>query len=266
MLIDSHAHLDMYTAGSERDGVIDRARKAGLEAVVTVGIDLDSSAESVRIAEAHDDVFTVIGVHPHDAKKVNDNILDGIKNLAKSNKVVGIGETGLDFYRNLSPQATQMQVFSDFLHISGELNLPVVIHDRDAHEAVLDYLTAYKDSYTPGIIHCFSGDWEYAKVCMDLGFYISIAGPVTFPKAKGLHGVVKKLPADRILLETDCPFLAPAPYRGKRNEPAYIVHTAQAVAELRGEDVEKVHTDTTRNVRDILGLETVSADTVEGVS
>lgn len=254
MLIDSHAHLDMYKTGGERSGVIERAREAGLSGIVTVGIDLKSSTESVRIAEAHDDVFTIIGVHPHDAKKVNDTILDGIRALAKSEKVVGIGETGLDFYRNLSPKATQMKIFSDFLHLSGELNLPVVIHDRDAHDAVLDYLTAYRDAYTPGIIHCFSGDWEYAKVCMDLGFYISIAGPVTFPKAKGLHEVVKKLPADRILLETDCPFLAPAPYRGKQNEPAYIVHTAQAVAELRGEDIEKVHESTTRNVQDILRL------------
>ncbi|MBN1883452.1 MAG: TatD family hydrolase [Deltaproteobacteria bacterium] len=263
MLIDSHAHLDMYAAGSERDGVIERARNAGLSAIVTVGIDPDSSTESVRIAEANDDIFTIIGVHPHDAKKVDDHVLDGIRKLAQNKKVVGIGETGLDFFRNLSPQAVQMKIFSDFLHLSGELNLPVIIHDRDAHEAVLDYLTAYKNSYVPGIIHCFSGDWKYAKICMDLGFYISIAGPVTFPKAKTLHGVVKKLPADRILLETDSPFLTPAPHRGKQNEPAYVVHTAKAVAELRGEDVEKVYAETTRNVRDVLGLDTLTKDDAE---
>jgi TatD DNase family protein len=254
MLIDSHAHLDMFKAGNERDGVIERARSAGLSAVVTVGIDLDSSKESVKIAEANDDVFTVIGVHPHDAKKVDDAVLDGIRTLSKNKKVVGIGETGLDFYRNLSPQATQMKVFSDFLHLSGEVKLPVVIHDRDAHDAVLDYLTAYKSSYVPGIIHCFSGDWKYAKVCMDLGFFISIAGPVTFPKAKTLHEVVKKLPADRILLETDSPFLAPAPHRGKQNEPAYVVHTAQAVAELRGEDIETLSIQVSDNTRSVLNI------------
>jgi TatD DNase family protein len=147
-----------------------------------------------------------------------------------------------------------LKVFSDFLHLSGELNLPVVIHDRDAHDAVLDYLTAYKASYVPGIIHCFSGDWKYAKVCMDLGFYISIAGPVTFPKAKMLHDVVKKLPADRILLETDCPFLTPEPYRGKRNEPARIVHTAQAVAKLRGEEVETMSMRISGNTRNALNI------------
>ena len=261
MLIDSHAHLDMFAVGDERDGVIERAREAGLVAIVTIGVDLHSSTESVRIAEAHDNIYTIIGIHPHDAKKVDDRALDGIRSLAKKKKVVGIGETGLDFYRNLSPQATQLKVFSDFLHLSGELKLPVVIHDRDAHNAVLDYLTAYRDSYVPGIIHCFSGDWEYAKVCMDLGFYISIAGPVTFPKSKTLHEVVKKLPADRILLETDSPFLTPVPYRGKQNEPAYIAHTAKAVAELRGEDVRKVHADTTQNVRDVLGLDDVGTDT-----
>jgi len=266
MLIDSHAHLDMYKAGGERDGVIERAREAGLSAVVTVGVDLKSSTESVRIAEANDDVFVVIGVHPHDAKKVDDQVLDGLRKLAKHKKVVGVGETGLDFYRNLSPQATQMQVFSDFLHLSGELKLPVVIHDRDAHEAVLDYLTAYKDSYVPGIIHCFSGDWKYAKICMDLGFYISIAGPVTFPKSKTLHEVVKKLPADRILLETDSPFLAPVPYRGKRNEPAYVVHTAKAIAELRGEDVETVCAETAKNTRAVLGLDDITGDAAEGAS
>jgi len=160
MLIDSHAHLDMYKPGSDRDGAIKRARDADLSAIVSVGIDLDSSKETVKIAESHDDVFAIIGTHPHDAKKVNDAVLDGIKELAGNKKVVGIGETGLDFFRNHSPQATQMKVFSDFLHLSGELKLPVVIHDRDAHDAVLYYLTAYKGSYVPGIIHCFSGDWS----------------------------------------------------------------------------------------------------------
>jgi len=254
MLIDSHAHLDMYKTGSDRDGVIERARDAGLSAIVTVGIDLDSSTESVKIAENHDDVYTVIGTHPHDAKEVDDAVLYGLRELSKNKKVVGIGETGLDFYRNLSPQATQMKVFSDFLHLSGEVKLPVVIHDRDAHDAVLDYLKAYRQSYVPGIIHCFSGDWEYAKVCMDLGFYISIAGPVTFPKAKTLHEVVKKLPADRILVETDCPFLTPEPYRGKRNEPAYVVHTANAVAKLRGEEMETVGMQVSDNTRSVLNL------------
>ena len=178
--------------------------------------------------------------------------------------MVGIGETGLDFYRNLSPQATQMKVFSDFLHLSGELHLPVVIHDRGRprRRAGLPHRVSGRGTRR-GSSTAFPGDWEYAKVCMDLGFYISIAGPVTFPKAKELHEVVKKLPADRILLETDCPFLAPAPYRGKQNEPAYIVHTAQAVAELRGEDVQEVHEYTARNVRDVLGLDNPGTDTAE---
>jgi TatD DNase family protein len=240
MLIDSHAHLDLFKG--DRNEVIDRAFKAGLSAIVTVGIDLTSSKKTLDIARSRDKIWAVIGVHPHDAKMVTKRTQDEIRGLAADPKVVAIGETGLDYYRTLSPKDVQVRAFRDFLALATDLKLPVVIHDRDAHQVVLEILTAHHKAggFTapsgPGVIHCISGDWQYAKTCLDMGFYISVPGVVTFPKARTLHDVVKKVPADRVLVETDSPFLAPEPFRGKRNEPAYVRYTAAACAKLRGED------------------------------
>lgn len=254
MLIDSHAHLDMPQFNKDREAVIKRAFAdvdkggGGLTAIITIGIDLNSSKKAVEIsnqkiegnAERAGDIYAVVGVHPHDAKTVTKNTLDGIRELSNNKKVVGIGETGLDLFRKLSPVDRQYKAFYDFLDLSGEVALPVVIHDREANAEVLKVLTDRRGSYTPGIIHCFSGDWEHAKKCLDLDFYISIPGVVTFPKAKTLHDVVKRLPSNKILFETDAPFLAPAPFRGKRNEPAYVRYTAMAAAEIRGDFPEKL--------------------------
>jgi TatD DNase family protein len=239
MLIDSHAHLDLFKG--DRNEVIARAFSAGLSAIVTVGIDLVSSKKTLDIARSRDNIWAVIGVHPHDAKMVTKRTLDEIRGLAADPKVVAIGETGLDYYRTLSPKDVQVRAFRDFLDLAADTKLPVVIHDRDAHREVLEILIAHHKAggFTaasgPGVIHCISGDWQYAKTCLDMGFYISVPGVVTFPKAKTLHDVVKRLPADRVLVETDCPFLAPEPFRGKRNEPAYVKYTAAACAKLRGE-------------------------------
>ncbi len=261
MLIDSHAHLDLPQFDGDRKAVIERAfadvadGAGGLTGIVTIGFDLNSSKKAVGIAESHDNIYAVVGVHPHEAKAVTERTIDGIRELAKGKKVVGIGETGLDLFRKLSPVDRQYQAFQSFLNLSGKTNLPVVIHDRDANAEVLEVLTKKRGDYSPGIIHCFSGDWEYAVKCLDLDFYISIPGVVTFPKAKVLHDVVKKLPTDKILFETDAPFLTPAPFRGKRNEPAYVRYTATATAEIRGDFPEKLMEAAALNTMRVFGIE-----------
>ena len=258
MLIDSHAHLDLFKG--DRNEVIARAFAAGLSAIVTVGIDLNSSRKSLEIARSHKDIYAVLGVHPHDVKMVTDRTLGEIRGLAADPKVVAIGETGLDYYRRLSPEDVQVRVFRQFLDLAADLRLPVVIHDRDAHDEVLQILTeqhrkgGFTASAGPGVIHCISGDWAYAKTCLDMGFYISVPGVVTFPKARTLHEVVKKLPADRILVETDCPFLSPEPLRGKRNEPAYVRYTANECARLRGAEPEGFMEKAAVNTMRVFGI------------
>ncbi|MBN1574875.1 MAG: TatD family hydrolase [Deltaproteobacteria bacterium] len=261
MLIDSHAHLDLPQFDGDRVAVIERAfadvkdGAGGLTGIVTIGFDLNSSKKAVQIAEANDNIYAVVGVHPHDAKAVTERTIEGIRDLTNRKKVVGIGETGLDLFRKLSPVDRQYKAFHSFLDLSGETALPIVIHDRDANAEVLEVLTKNRGDYTPGIIHCFSGDWGYARKCLDLDFYISIPGVVTFPKAKQLHDVVKRLPTDRILFETDAPFLTPAPFRGKRNEPAYVRYTAVAAAEIRGDFPEKLMEAAALNTIKVFGIE-----------
>lgn len=254
MLIDTHAHLDFPNFDKDREIVIKRAFDEGLSAIITIGFDLNSSKKAVNISETYENIYAIIGVHPHEAKMVTKVTLDEIKRLSENRKVVGIGETGLDFYRNLSPKDRQQKVFSDFLHLSGETGLPVVIHDRDASREVIDILKRHEGVFTPGVIHCFSGDWDYAKTCMDMGFVISISGVVTFPKARTLHEVVKKLPSDRILFETDAPFLTPVPHRGKRNEPAYVKYTATECAKIREEDPEELMDVAAKNTMRIFNI------------
>ncbi len=259
MLIDSHAHLDLFKG--DRNAVVDRAFAAGLSAIVTVGIDLNSSRKTLEIARSHKDIYAVLGVHPHDAKMVTGRTLDEIRGLAADPKVVAIGETGLDYFRRLSAEDVQVRVFRQFLDLAADLKLPVVIHDRDAHDQVLSILGEQhnRGGFTapsgPGVIHCISGDWGYAQTCLDMGFYISVPGVVTFPRAQTLHEVVRKLPADRILVETDCPFLTPEPFRGKRNEPAYVKYTARECARLRAEVPDAFMEQAARNTMKVFGIE-----------
>jgi len=257
MLIDSHCHLDLPEFNPDRKEVIRRAFDGGLSALITIGIGLVSSKKAVEIAESRENpgpVYATVGVHPHDAKMVTQKVLDELKILSRSERVVGLGETGLDFYRNLSPRDRQVKAFTEFLDLSGELKLPIIIHDRDAHAEVLDILVTRKGSYVPGVIHCFSGDWNYAKTCMNLGFSISIPGVVTFPKATKLHDVVRRLPSDGILFETDAPFLAPNPHRGRRNEPAYVKYVAKEVAKLRGEKEGELVEQVGKNTCDVFKI------------
>lgn len=246
-LIDSHAHLELEPLVLDYEAVVRRATAAGVVAIVTVGIDLADARMALQIADRCRQVFACVGFHPHNARSASDESFADMESLASHPKVVGYGEIGLDFFRNLSPRDRQIAAFRTQLGIAKKLEKPVVIHLRDAYEEGLDMLEKEAPFSSGGVIHCFSGTWEHAKRALELGFLISIPGTVTYKKNEGLRAIVSRLPEDRILLETDCPFLAPEPFRGKDNEPALIVHTARRVAEVRGNAVEELCIATTAN-------------------
>lgn len=237
-LVDTHAHLDLLE--EDVGEALHRAREAGVTGVVTVGIDLDSCRRALELARRHPGVRVVVGVHPHDASSLDRETLGELRRLAGDPLVVGIGETGLDFYRNLSPRSDQERAFRAQLELARELDMPVVVHDREAHSRTLEILEEYAPFAGRLIMHCFSGDLEMARAVMDMGGYISVAGPVTFLNAGRLQGLVRELPVERLLVETDCPFLSPHPYRGRPNSPERLVLIAAKVAELKGIPLEEL--------------------------
>jgi TatD DNase family protein len=253
-LVDSHAHLELEPLVFDPAGVVSRAREAGVALIVTVGIDLEDVKRALEIADRFDHVFACVGFHPHNAKDVSDKNLREMENLAAHPKVKGYGEIGLDFFRNRSPHDRQRAVFADQLTLGKSLDKPVVIHLRDAYPEGLEMLERAAPFPAGGVIHCFSGTKDDATRALELGFHISIPGTVTYKKNEGLREIVRSLPLERLLLETDCPFLAPEPLRGKDNEPAYIIHTARKVAEARGESLEQVARITTANACRVFGL------------
>lgn len=258
MLIDSHAHLEMKEFDSDRSDVIERAGQAGVDVIVTVGTNLRLSRKALSIARQYKNIYATVGIHPHDVAKADEKTLDELKLLAEDPRVVAYGEIGLDYYRNISPREKQKEMFGHQLSLALELKLPVVIHDREAHE---DALNMVRDSgVRRGVFHCFSGDDVMARQCIDLGFYISVPGVVTFDKSTVLHEVVRQVPLDAILLETDCPYLAPVPFRGKRNEPSFIVHTAKKVAAIKGRKWEEVAQVAAQNARKLFGIIESHAD------
>ena len=254
MLIDTHAHLSLPQFDKDRTEVIKRARDAGIKHIITVGTDSDDCRKAVALAQEHDFISAAVGIHPHDAKTINAETYSLLRELAADNNVVAIGEIGLDFYRNLSSQEIQVQHFREQLWLAREVSLPVIIHDREAHQEVLKILQEEKAETMGGVIHCFSGDWEMAKACLDMGFYISIPGTITFKKADAYHKLVRNLPLDRMLVETDCPFLAPYPFRGKRNEPAYVQYVAETVARIKRIAQEELAKITTQNAQKLFNL------------
>ena len=246
MLVDTHAHLDMPEFERDLSAVIQRARDTGITAILTVGTDPESCRMTLEIAEAYSNVFAIVGVHPPHAADVGEDDLTAIKDMAHHEKVKAWGEIGLDFYRNLSPHEVQQERFRQQIMIGKELKLPLIIHSRNATEETITILQEERAWEVGGVIHCFSGDKEAARGYLEMGFYISIPGVITYKGAQELREVVKGLPLERILVETDCPFLAPAPHRGTRNEPAYVRLTAQRIAEIRGltpSDVAAITTD-----------------------
>jgi len=254
MLIDTHAHLSLPQFDKDRTEVIKRARDAGIKHIITVGTDSDDCRKAVSLAQEHDFISAAVGIHPHDVKTINAETYSLLRELAADNNVVAIGEIGLDFYRNLSLRETQLHHFREQMRIAREISRPVVIHDREAHQEVLKILQQEKAKTIGGVIHCFSGDWEMAKACLDMGFYISIPGTITYKKSEEYHKLVRDLPLDRMLMETDCPFLAPHPFRGKRNEPAYVKYVAEAIARIKGIGIEEVAKITTQNAQNLFNL------------
>lgn len=253
-LIDTHAHLDIDSFDTDREQVIKRAFDSGVSVIVNASFDLPSSRRSVALAAKYPGIYALVGIHPHDVGGVADNYLEELGGLAKSPAVVALGEIGLDYYRDLSPRPAQQKVFREQLALARELEMPVVIHDRDAHRDVMDILRRDGVPRRGGIMHCYSGSWEMARECMKLGFYISFAGPVTFPNSARLKEVAAKLPLDRMLVETDCPYLAPQAHRGKRNEPAYVRFVVEEIARLREISPDQVAKAVLINAANILGI------------
>ena len=253
MLIDTHAHLQWASFDKDREKVIDRARKANVKYIVNIGFDVDGSRIAIELAEKHKGLYATIGIHPHNASQLNENVLDRLRKLSENPKVVAIGEIGLDYYRNLSPRHTQKKGFEAQLFLAEELELPVAIHDREAHADTLKMLSKYKGKIK-GIMHCFSGSKEMAEQCVKFGFCISFAGPVTFPNSHRLQEIAKWIDLNKILLETDSPWLAPQDMRGKRNEPAFLPFIAKKIAELKGISVDELAEATTENAKEIFQL------------
>lgn len=268
MLVDSHAHLDFSEFDADRREVITRAQEAGVEIIVNAGAGLEASQAGVALAETYPQVHAAVGVHPHEAKTLNEDVLEKLRALAQHPKVVAIGEIGLDYYRDRSPRPAQRQAFQQQLALARELGKPIIVHDREAHQDVMNILHQWvREGYQPfvtshqpvGVMHCFSGDLAMAREVIEMGFYISIPGPVTFTNARRLPGLVRALPLERLLIETDCPYLTPHPHRGKRNEPAYVRLVAEAIAQIKEIPLEQVARITTANARALFGLESPGA-------
>ena len=253
MTIDSHAHLEMEEFDGDRDAVLGRAAAAGLTAIVTVGTTIPDCEKAVALARLHPQVYAAVGIHPHEVKGIDAGTYDLLRVLAQQEKVVAIGEIGLDFFHDHSPRAVQLRRFAEQLDLALELNLPVIIHDREAHAETLRILQQKKGRLR-GVLHCFSGDAAMARECIALGFHLSVAGPVTYRKSEQLRAVAREIPAERLLIETDAPYLAPQPWRGKRNEPSYVVETARCLAEIRGMAVEELERLTEENARRLFCL------------
>ena len=253
-LFDTHAHLHFPEFDADREAMIGRARAAGVRRMLTIGTEAESSRAAVAMAAREPDVWAAVGIHPHDASAADAPALAEIERLVAQPRVVAIGEIGLDYFRNLSPREDQQRVFRALLDLARRLGKPVVIHCREAHEDVLRILSEERVSEVGGIMHCFSGDVAVARRCLDLGLLISLAGPVTYPNARALPDVARFVPADRLVIETDCPFLPPQGYRGQRNEPAYLAITATRVAELRGEPLETLAARLAANASALLGI------------
>lgn len=253
VLIDTHAHLDLYDP-KDLDGIHQRAEENGVERIITIGTDLPSCLTTLELIGRYPPVFGAVGFHPHEAKTIETDGLSQLKEWAKHPKVKAIGEIGLDYYRDYSPRKRQQEAFKAQIEIASELGLPVIIHNRDADQ---DTLKLLKKSGLPGervLFHCFSGDVQMAKELAKIGCYLSIAGPVTFKNAKKTVEVVKAASLKKLMLETDCPYLAPQPYRGRPNEPGYLPLIAEKVAEIKGISVEDVASVTTSNAEVFFAL------------
>jgi TatD DNase family protein len=258
MLFDTHAHLNDPRFDEDREQVIERAREEfGVRYILNVGYNRETIESSLALAETHDFIFSAVGWHPHDAKDCTEEDLEWIRTLTRHPKVVALGEMGLDYYWDNSPREVQAEVFRKQIALARETGLPIIIHDRDAHEDVVRILKEEHAEEVGGVMHCFGGDLRIMEECLNLNFMIGLGGPVTFKNAKLSKEIAAHVPLDRLLVETDCPYLAPHPYRGKRNETGYVRLVAEQIAEIRGMAVEELAEVTMRNAIRLFKLENV---------
>ena len=253
-IIDTHCHLDMISSEDDIRTTITRAAALGVSAIITVGIDLDSSKKAIHLATQYDSVYATVGIHPHNVQELNDTTYGELEKLCGMPKVLAYGEIGLDYVKQYAPKDIQLEHYARQLDLAKMMQLPVVIHDREAHEDILSILNAKAPFPAGGVMHCFSGNLHLAQRVLDMGFIISIPGVVTFNKAAEMQEVAEKVPLDKLIIETDAPFLAPEPLRGKKNLPEYILYTAQKIADLRGLPLEIVAQATTQNARNIFKM------------
>jgi TatD DNase family protein len=254
MLTDTHAHLDGAAFDEDREQMIQRAVEQGVTRIVNIGFNRETIPTTMQLVEAYDFIYGAVGWHPQDAKDMLPEDLLWIEQLCLHEKIVAIGEIGLDYYWDTSPKETQHRVFREQIQLARKINKPIIIHNREAHHDILQILKEEKADDVGGIMHCFSGSWETAKVCLDMNFYISFAGPLTYKNAKQPKEVLAQVPLDRLLFETDAPYLTPHPYRGKRNESSYVRLVAEAAAEIHGLSLEEIAQITTNNAIRLLGL------------
>lgn len=254
MLVDTHCHLDFDKFDNDRDQVIDRALAAGVGRILNIGSTIEGSKRSVDLAERYDCVYASVGIHPHDSERATDAAFMELRTLAKNKKVVAIGEVGLDYYHNLAPKEAQVEAFVKFIHLAGELDLPIILHARDANRELLDILKKERPGGVRGVMHCFSGDKNILKECLDIGLHISFTCNLTFKNAGDLRETAKEVPVERLLLETDAPYLAPQELRGERNEPAYLVYLVDAWSKILGLSKADIARITTHNAKNLFGL------------
>ena len=254
MFIDSHAHIQLDRFDSDRSLVIERAKNSQVSIILVVGFDISTSHLAVELADRYAHIYATVGLHPHDAKRFTPQTLREIALLAEHPKVVALGEMGLDYHRNLSPKSVQKRVFEEQLDLATQLDLPIVVHNRNAFDDILSILENHSQ-LTGGVLHCFSENTKSMDRVIDVGFHIGIGGPITYKKSQDLKQVVKVMPADSFLIETDCPWLAPQLRRGKRNEPAYITEIATKIAKLRQVTIESVGQTSSQNFRKLFSIE-----------
>lgn len=260
-IVDTHAHLDSNAFAQDRAELITRARDTGVTKIITVGVSLESSKNAIILAERYPGVFAAAGFHPHQAVTMKKADIANLADIAKHPRVVAIGEIGLDFYRNYSPREAQLQALKWQLEVAVELNLPVIVHCRQAEREMLNLLRDWTEQHKgwhrqhPGVIHCFMGSTQTAQQYLDMGFYLSLGAYIGYPDSASAHHVIRSIPQDRLLVETDCPFLSPQSHRGKRNEPAYLPLTVELLTRIRKVSFETVIRETTQNAHDLFRLE-----------
>ncbi|MGE7271797.1 TatD family hydrolase [Brevibacillus panacihumi] len=255
MLFETHAHLNAKEFDEDREAVIARAKENGVDTIVNIGFNAETIPTCLELADNYDFIYAVIGWHPQDAKDMTGEHLEWIEELSRHPKVVGLGEMGLDYHWDTSPRDVQAEVFRKQIRLARKLDKPIIIHNRDAHQDVISILKEEKASEVGGIMHCFSGSWETAKLALNMNFYISFGGPLTFKNAKQPKEVAAKVPLDRLLIETDCPYLTPHPFRGKRNESGYVRYVCEEMANLHGLSYEEMAKITSDNARRLFRLE-----------